>query len=58
MPVMSKVIERVVHNQLIEYLEKYEIVFDYQSGFKRKHSVNTCLAHLSNEILKGFKARK
>ena len=55
---MSKVIERVVHNQLIEYLEKYEIVFDYQSGFRRKHSVNTCLAHLSNEILKGFKARK
>ena len=55
---MSKVVERVVHNQLIEHLEKYEIIFDYQSGFSSKHSVNTCLAHLSNQILKGFDARK
>ena len=55
---MSKVIERLVHNQLIEHLEKYEIIFDHQSGFRSKHSVNTCLAHLSNQILKGFEARK
>ena len=55
---MSKIIKRVVHNQLIKHLEKYEIIFDYQSGFRSKHSVNTCLAHLSNQILKGFEARK
>ena len=55
---MSKFIERVVHNQLIEHLGKYKIIFDYQSGFRTKHSVNTCLAHLSNQILKGFEARK
>ena len=56
--VMSKVTERVVHNQLIEHLEKYEMIFDYQSGFRSKRSVNTCLAHLSNQILKGFEAKK
>ena len=50
LPVMSKVIERVVHNQPIKHLEKYEIVFDYQSGFRSKHFVNTCLTHLSNQI--------
>ena len=55
--VMSKVTERVVHNQLIEHLEKYEMIFDYQSGFRSKRSVNTCLAHLSNQILKGFEAK-
>ena len=55
---MSKIIERVVHNQLIKHLEKYEIIFDYQSGFRSKHSVNTCLVHLSNQILKGFEARR
>ena len=58
LPVMPKVIERVVHNQLEEHLEKYKIIFDYQSGFKSKHSVNTCLAHLFNQILKEFAARK
>ena len=56
--VMSKFIERVVHNQLIEHLGKCKIIFDYQSGFRTKHFVNTCLAHLSNQILKGFEARK
>ena len=55
---MSKIIERVVHIQLIKHLEKYEIIFDYQSGFRSKHSVNTCLVHLSNQILKGFEARR
>ena len=58
LPVMSKVIERVVHNQLIQHLEKYKIIFDYQSGFRSKHSLNTYLTHLSNQILKGFEARK
>ena len=47
-----------MHNQLIEHLEKYETIFDYLSGFRSKYSVNTCLAHLSNQILKGFGARK
>ena len=42
---MSKVIERVVHSQPIEHLEKHEIIFD-------------CLSHLSNQILKRFEARK
>ena len=55
---MSKVIERVVHNQLTEHLENYKIIFDYQSGFRSKYSINTCLAHLSNQILKRFEARK
>ena len=58
LPVMSKVIARIVHNQLIEHLEKYEILFDSQSAFRSKHSANTCLAHLSNQTLKGFDARK
>ena len=58
LPVVFKVIERVVQNQLIEHLGKSEIIFDYQSGFISKHFVNTCLAHLSNQILKEFSARK
>ena len=56
--VMSKVIERVVHNQLIEKLEKHKIIYDYQSGFRSKHHANICLVHLSNQISKGFKTRK
>ena len=58
LPVMSKVIEKVVPNQVMEHRKKYKIIFDYQSGFRSKYSVKTCLAHLSNQILKRFEARK
>ena len=54
LPMLSKIIERVVYNQLIVDLEKYDILYEYQSGFQSKHSVNTYLTHLSNQILKGF----
>ena len=47
---LSKIIERVIYNQLIEHLEKHDILHDYQSGFRSKHSGNTCLAHFSNHI--------
>ena len=57
LPVMSKFIKRVVHNQPIEHLKKHEIIFHYQSGFRSKHSVNTCLVLLSNQRLKGFEAK-
>lgn len=34
------------------------MIFNYQSGFRSKRSVNTCIAHLSNQALKGFEVRK
>ena len=58
LPILSKIIERVVYNQLTEHLGKHDILYKYQSGFRSKHSVNTYLAHLSNQILKGFESRK
>ena len=58
LPVMSIVNERVLHKPANRTPEKYEIIFDYQSNFKSKNSVNTCLVPLSNQALKGFKARK
>ena len=58
LPILSKITERVVYNQLIEHLEKHDILYEYQSGFRSKHSVNTCLAHLSNQILIGFESGK
>ena len=58
LPNLSKIIERIVYNQLIEHLGKHDILYEYQAGFRSKHSLNTCPAHLSNQILKGFESRK
>ena len=58
LPILSKIIERVVYNQLIEHLKKHDIFYEYQYGFRSKHSVSTCIAHLSNHVLKGFESEK
>ena len=51
LPILSKIIEIVIYNQLIEHLEKHNILYKYQSDFRSKHSLNTCLARLSNQTL-------
>ena len=33
LPVLSKVLERVVHDQLVSYLLKFNLLSDRQSGF-------------------------
>ena len=46
LPILSKIIERVVYDQLTENLEKYDIIYEYQSGFRSRYSISTCLARL------------
>ena len=34
----SKVLERLIYNQIFAFLEKEKILFDYQFGFRKGHS--------------------
>ena len=54
LPLISKIFERAIHDQLQHFLEENKILYKYQSGFRKNHSTNTCLSHLSNKILQGF----
>ena len=51
---LSKVFERVVLDQTEEFLSLNKILYDYQSGFRKNHSTDTCLSFLNDKILKGF----
>ena len=51
LPQISKVIEKVVHEQVLEYLDTNKILYRYQSGFRPHHSTDTCLSYLSDKIL-------
>ena len=48
--VMSKILERAVHGQVRDYLERRGILFSHQSGFRGKYSTDTCLIDLSDFI--------
>ena len=58
LPIISKVIERTVHNQLYAYLCRRNILSDSQFGFRPNHSTTTTLLEVQDYILnnmdKGF----
>ena len=43
-----------MHDQVIDYLAQYNILYKYQSSFRAKHSTDLCLSYLNDKILKGF----
>ena len=42
--VISKIIEKVIHDQTNAFLSDENILYNYQSGFRANHSTNLCLS--------------
>ena len=58
LPAVSKLIERVVHNQLMEYLNRYKIPSEAQFRFRKGHSTTTCILSFLNEVYLNMDAGK
>ena len=54
LPLISRVIERIVYNQVDNFLLQNNILYKFQSGFRKNHSTDLCLSFLNDKILKGF----
>ena len=50
LPVLSKVFERIVHNQLYTYLEENNLLSHCQFGFRRKSSTEHAVTYFSDFI--------
>ena len=53
-PLISKVLERVIHDQTNAFLKGNNLLYNYQSVFRTDHSTNLCLSLLTDKIVKGF----
>ena len=53
-PSISKIIERVIHDQTNAFLLDENMLYNYQSGSRGNHSKNLCLSFLTAKVLKGF----
>ena len=51
LPFISKVLEKAVCNQLVQYLNDNNIFNKFQSGFRQKHSTETALLRVSSDII-------
>ena len=51
MPVISKVIEQIMHNQLSAYLENHKLLSGSQYGFRHKHSTEYAAFEVVDRII-------
>ena len=48
---ISKILEKLVFNQLVEYLSQNDLIEKFQSAYKSGHSTETALLRVTNDIL-------
>jgi len=54
LPLISKIFEKIIHNQTQIYLDENNILYKFQSGFRKNYSTDTNLVYLTDKILNGF----
>ena len=53
LPVLSKVLEKIMYNRLIKFLDKNDLLYEKQFGFISKHSTVEALIEITENIRSG-----
>ena len=51
LPLFSKILEQILYSRLIDFVNRQDLLYKYQFGFREKQSVNTDLIILMAKIL-------
>ena len=51
---INKIMEKIMHKQLSKFLKRYQILYDYQFGFREGHSTTLALIEIVDNILYGM----
>ena len=54
LPVLSKLLERLIYNQVYEFIQVNSIIPTNQSGFHKKHSTTSALLKVTDDIIGGL----
>ena len=58
LPSISKIFEKIIFKQLADYLEKNNLMYKYQSGFRKYHSTEYAALHLLDYLNSEVNARR
>ena len=54
LPIFSKIMERLIYNQLIEFIEKHKILSELQFGFQKnkstEHAISSIISNITNAL--------
>ena len=53
---IDKIFEKLVHSRVVSFLDKFDLIFHKQFGFRKKHSTSHTLISLTEEIRKALDA--
>ena len=58
LPVQSKIIEKIVHSKISEYLNNFDLLCKEQGGFRKGHSTVSTASFFVNEIYKAMNEKE
>ena len=48
--ILSKIMEKVIHEQIEQYLQTANLLYSHQFGFRKTYSTDICIMHLTDHI--------
>ena len=54
LPVFFKILEKVIHDQTMEFITKKKFLYKFQLGFRKFCSTDSYLLYLQDKVAKGF----
>ena len=52
LPVISKILEKVIHDPTMDFVTKKNVLHKFQLGFRKFHSTDPCLLYLQDTVSK------
>ena len=58
LPTLSKILEKHIKTRLIKFFDKYQVLYEFQYGFREKHSVLHALLDVNVFALDAIQSRQ